>query len=89
MVKAVLSEDGVIVPPGPLATSLLNEGYGEKKPEGLLLDGIEACYLVSKGKIKVVDGEGNVLDLPRLVSFFVSKDRMFWVRFEVYFDLKQ
>ncbi len=87
-VRAVVTDEGSIVENEPRAQALRGEGYGEFEEGKLLLDPLETLYLVYRGRIRAVGGDGKPLSFRDLMIRFSKSDEMLWVRFTVYHDLR-
>jgi len=87
--KGSLQERYVVVR-GEDAVKIRQMGYyGELDERGsVLLDPVEAAYLLEKGVLKV-EVDGNPLDFSSFVSHMLKRDSKFWLKFLIYSDLKR
>jgi len=82
--------DRFVVVRGDDAIALRQLGYyGEVGDRGeLVLDPIEAAYLLERGSL-VVENEGRQLSFSEFSSLMMNKDPKFWLKFLIYSDLKR
>ncbi len=86
--KGKLIGDHVIVC-GEEAVSFLSErGYGFREKECIRLTLLEAAYLTYRGLLVIEDESGRTLDFNSIVLIGGERDREFWVRLNVYSDLR-
>lgn len=86
--EAKLVNDQVIVALGE-AQDLRGSGYGEVKQGDLVLNAVEALYLLDKNKIAITDELGKALSFRELVDYFSKKDENLWLRYLLYADLRR
>ncbi|MCS7113643.1 MAG: tRNA-intron lyase [Nitrososphaerota archaeon] len=89
MVKAKLRGFETIVEDNQEAIGfLVDRGYGRLEDGLLTLSPVETLYLVSEGKIEVLDERDSSLSIDQLLSIFLSYDPDIWVKYLVYRDLR-
>ncbi|MEM2739872.1 MAG: tRNA-intron lyase [Candidatus Bathyarchaeia archaeon] len=89
MVKARLKGFETVVEDGQEAVGfLVDKGYGRLENERLTLSPVEALYLVSEGRIEVLDERDSNLSVDQLLSIFLSYDPDIWIKYLVYRDLR-
>jgi len=69
------------------AQSLYNEGYGSLECETLRLHPLEVAYLRYKDRIEIFKNSKKV-ELSEFFEMLHNIDKLFWVKFVVYYDLK-
>ncbi|ABL77720.1 tRNA intron endonuclease [Thermofilum pendens] len=70
------------------AEQLYQRGYGMLSGEILELTLVEAAYLVYREMLKVKDDQGRTLSFPEIVRLASNFDPDFWVKLNVYTDLR-
>jgi tRNA-intron endonuclease len=82
--------DRFVIVRGNDAVALRQLGhYGEVGDRGeLVLDPVEAAYLLERGFL-VVESGGRQLSFPEFSSLMMSKDPKFWLKYLIYSDLKR
>ncbi|KYH42251.1 MAG: tRNA intron endonuclease [Candidatus Bathyarchaeota archaeon B63] len=89
LIRGVLREDGVLVPPTEDIEGLTSRGYGTPKNGDLLLAFHEALYLLSKGILEVRDeGTNEALRFEDLLERARLHDDDAWVKYLIYRDLR-
>mgnify|MGYP000052905476 FL=1 len=90
-VKAVIKEDRVIIDDFRRADEIHRNGfYGEFDEKGrLILEPVEALYLVERGRLEVMDSQGRSFDFTELVRYFSKRDKDLWVKYTIYHDLRR
>ncbi len=63
--------------------------YGKPSNMGLVLEPVEATFLLERGKIRILDENGREYDFASLVQYFSSIDKKFWIRYLIYSDLRK
>jgi tRNA-intron endonuclease len=88
-IRAVLKEDGVLVPVSEDTESLSLRGYGTSKNGNVALTFYEALYLLSKGVVEVKDEKtrSNVT-FQELLAKSRSINGDAWVEYLIYRDLR-
>jgi tRNA-intron endonuclease len=83
-----LKEDRIIVDDETVASRLLQKAFGRKTGTGgmLELSLIEGLYLISRGSIKVMDGEREVTQEDIIK---IAKEEDFQLKYKVYADLRE
>ncbi len=84
-VQGVLKGPRVVA---PLVGELVEKGYGIPRDGELELNLVEAAYLVDRGELTVVGSDGRQLGFRELVEAGSSQDPDFWVKLNVYSDLR-
>ena len=72
----------------PLEQELVEKGYGIVKGDYVELSLLEAAYLLDKGELDVATEDGRLLAFQELVRIGASLDSDFWVKLNVYTDLR-
>ncbi len=63
--------------------------YGTKEADSILYNPFEAVILHERNKMVVLsDHDNQPMDFKRLVAFAVNLDEKFWMRYQVYRDLR-
>jgi len=89
VIRALLGEDGVIVPSTEDIEGLTSRGYGTPKGEGLSLAFYEALYLLGKGILEVKDEKtGRKVSFEELLEKARSFNKDAWVKYLIYRDLR-
>ena len=89
IIKAVLREDGVLVPSSEDIEGLSSRGYGTPENGNLVLTFYEALYLLSKGIIEVKDEKTHSnLTFKELLRKYRSTYENAWVKYLIYRDLR-
>jgi len=71
------------------ANEIFNSGYyGKLKENCLDLSLVEACYLLEKDKIKIVDASGKKSNFKAFYEYCCSVDKRFEWKYIVYSDLR-
>lgn len=70
------------------ARRLYGEGYGVLEGDKLVLEPVEAVYLVYNGRLKV-KCDDEVLECSRLLEILKQYDPQLWIKFSVYYDLRR
>ena len=90
-IEAIFKEEKVIVPIQEDADLLLKGGYGtarEKEP-GSILASYEALYLLSEGRLRIVDSETKEALSPQsLLERLRISDTEAWTKYLIYRDLR-
>lgn len=87
--EATLSEDRVIIWDREAGREIFeSDFYGKLKEDRLELSLIEAAHLLESRKIKVLDTEGNDMELKRFLKYCEKIDSRFDFRYAVYRDLR-
>lgn len=68
---------------------LQSREFGIQTEDGIVLDPIEALYLMRRGVLEVRDREGHELSFAELLTKFSEKERDAWIKLEVYTDLRK
>ncbi|MEM3546913.1 MAG: tRNA-intron lyase [Candidatus Bathyarchaeia archaeon] len=84
---AILENGRVLVKNGDYRSFLIQKGYGTKDDNSLVLTGEETLYLMSEGKLRLLEG-GRELTLKDATEKLISIDPDVWVKFLVYRDLR-
>ncbi|MHA1595588.1 MAG: tRNA-intron lyase [Candidatus Baldrarchaeia archaeon] len=81
---------GVIIIEGDNAKELHEQGYyGELVDDNkVLLSPLEALYLLERGKIEVIDEQGNKISFYKLLHYFTEKFPSLMSNYIVYRDLR-
>lgn len=69
-------------------SGLAEKGYGVEGGEGPELNLVEASYLLDRGELYLTDGEEHSISFEELVKLAASIDFGFWVKLNVYSDLR-
>jgi tRNA-intron endonuclease len=89
LIRGVLREDGILVPPTEDIEGLTSRGYGRPRDGDLLLAFHEALYLLSKGILEVRDeGTDETVSFEGLLDRARSRDEDAWIRYVIYRDLR-
>jgi len=83
--QGTLRDSRVVVPFDP---DLAGRGYGVQSGDSLELSLLEAAYLVDRGDLVVVDESGAEVSFEELVKRGAASDPSFWVKLNVYSDLR-
>jgi len=88
---AKMDREGRIVVDPEYSSHLRERGdYGREVGRGALeLTPEEALYLVERGRLRVLDESGRELSREELIEEFVERDREFWTRYILYYDLRK
>ncbi len=82
-------EDNFIVVSNEEGVNFLKErGYGFLKANKIFLNFVEASYLVYRGLLKVSVSNNREIDFKELVELGAKNDPDFWVKLNVYSDLR-
>lgn len=85
-----LIKEGKILIKDPDAKRIHNENKcGEFSEEGLVLSGVEALYLLERGKIRVINERGIELSMNELAAILAETDPGIWIKYLVYSDLRR
>ncbi|RJS78516.1 tRNA-intron lyase [Candidatus Bathyarchaeota archaeon] len=88
-IKAVLTEDGLIIPSSEDSETLSSKGYGKPSENGLILNLYEGLYLLARGVIKVQDREtGKEVTFQEMLRHCRRMDEDAWVKYLIYRDLR-
>jgi len=88
--KAIFTKQRVIVGEEAIGELWGNKRYGQVLPNNTLqLSLVESLYLLSKGKIKVVDGRNKEVSFEKFVAKASRIEPNFWVRYIVFSDLRK
>lgn len=88
--KGELVEDRVIIFDKKDSNTIFNSGwYGKLKENKLELALVEACHLLEREKIKVVDKNSKKITLKKLIKHASKIDPRFNIRYIVYRDLRE
>lgn len=68
-------------------SELVQRGFGEKKPEGLVLSLYEAAYLLERGKISITK-DGKELTVEEFFREAEQEEPEFYVRYAVFRDIR-
>jgi hypothetical protein len=74
-----VTEKGVLVDP-PLSSALINAGFGTPRGQAVVLDDLEAVFLIFRGKLEVDNPEDTIRKLS-------ARRKGFWTVYAVYADL--
>jgi len=89
VIRGLLREDGVFVPPSEDIEGLTSRGYGTPKGEGLSLAFYEALYLLGKGILEVRDEKTDKeISFEGLLERARSFNKNAWVKYLIYRDLR-
>ncbi|MEM4020199.1 MAG: hypothetical protein QXG57_08245 [Thermofilaceae archaeon] len=72
----------------PQSSGLAEKGYGVVREEGLELTLVEAAYLLDRGELSLADESGRSVSLEELARRAAALDPGFWVKLNVYTDLR-
>ncbi len=87
---SILIDDKVLLRDKRLGDTLRQRGFGEQKSNELVLDLFEALYLMRKEKIGIQDSKtGKALDEDGLVKHSARKIKNFYLKYEVFSDLRE
>jgi len=88
-IKAVLTEDGLLIPSSEDSETLSSKGYGKPSESGLTLNLYEGLYLLARGVIEVQDGEtGEEVTFQEMLRRCRRMDEDAWVKYLIYRDLR-
>ena len=90
-IEGVFKEQKVFITRQEDADLLLKVGYGSacEDQDGLVLNSYEALYLLSDGRIKIVDSvKGEGLNSKSLLEKFELTDPETWTKYLIYRDLR-
>jgi len=68
---------------------LQSKEFGVYSEGCVILDPIEALYLIRRGVLEVKDREGRALSFEKYLARFSEKESDAWVKLEVYTDLRK
>ncbi len=89
-ITGILSEGlKVVVPSSEEVEYLKSREYGIVVGEEVMLEPVEALYLVKRGILKVKDQEGKTLGFEEYLLKIAEKDGDIWIKLEVYSDLRK
>jgi len=89
LLKALLKDEGVLVPSSEDIEGLTSRGYGTPQDSNVFLNHCEALYLLDKSIIEVKDEKsGSLVNFQQLLSGAKTKDKNAWVRYLLYRDLR-
>jgi len=88
--EGVFKDGKVVVSSREETDSLSQYGYGTLRDDSdSILDSYEALYLLTDGRLRVVNGEtGSEMIFPELLEKFHSDDPEVWTRYLIYRDLR-
>ncbi len=89
VVKTILKEEGIVVPPSEDTESLSSRGYGTKKDNEFTLSFYEALYLMNKGIIEIRNKKKkSLITFNQILDKYRSIDEYAWVKYLIYRDLR-
>jgi len=89
-IKAVVAEDKVIIWDREKAKEVYDGGnFGKLKEDRLELALLEAAFLLEKGKIVILSGDGENITLEKFFEHCLKIDKRFSFRYAVYKDLRE
>ncbi len=89
IIKAVLRDDSVFVPPSEDIEGLSSRGYGTSAESGIALTFYEALFLLSKGILEITDEKTKAnVTFQDLLEKYRSVKENAWVRYLIYRDLR-
>lgn len=83
-----LVENKVIVESRPSQDRLWQKGFGERKPDHLVLDLKEALFLLEKKKISIKK-RGKAVSKKQLLGIATRRENSFFKKFVVFKDLRE
>jgi tRNA-intron endonuclease len=86
--EGLLAGNTVVITDSEFASKLAERGYGIKVNSKLELSLVEATYLVHRGILKVRNDKGEEIRFSDLVRLAAGQDPDFWLRLNVYADLR-
>ncbi|HDJ67202.1 MAG TPA: tRNA-intron lyase [Nitrososphaeria archaeon] len=89
IIRAILSDDGIIAKPDEICLKYLGKGYGAREDKRVKYSPIEALYLTEIGKMEVFDGSGGKLSFQELLRKLQQGDPNIWRDYVVYRDLRK
>jgi tRNA-intron endonuclease, archaea type len=89
-IKTIFYKGAIITESSDVARELYNQSrYGEQQQDGKIhLSLIEACYLLEKEKIELVDGRNHSLSFEEYLKKATKQDPNFFIRYAVFKDLR-
>ncbi len=89
-IKAELIKDRIVIFDKRDADSIFNSGwYGKLKEGRLELALVEACLLLEREKIKIIDKNSRKISFKKLIKHASKIDPRFNIRYTVYSDLRE
>lgn len=85
----ILVDNKVIVREKKVKDGLIPKGFGDKKDSDLILDLLEAVYLMEKEKIEIKDENGKKVDEESLLARGAKKNKNFYNKLVVFKDLRE
>lgn len=85
----LLVGNNAVVEKKRLASQLQQKGFGERSEGEFVLDMYEALYLLEKKKLKLKDKQGKAVSRKRLLSYCEKKIKNFYLKFQVYKNLRE
>ena len=88
--EGTLKDDMNCVVTDPAAVAYLSEKrYGMMTEHGILLEPLEALYLLRRGNLILKDAKGSTVEFKQLLIEIARKDPDIWVKLELYTDLRK
>ncbi|HDJ96909.1 MAG TPA: hypothetical protein ENG54_00400 [Thermofilum sp.] len=88
--EGTLKDDMNCVVTDPAAVAYLSEKrYGMMSEHGILLEPLEALYLLRRGNLILKDAKGSTVEFKQLLIEIARKDPDIWVKLELYTDLRK
>lgn len=84
---AEIVENKIMIEARPSIDRLWQKGFGERKPDHLVLDVKEALFLLEKNKIKLKK-RGKAVSKKALLAIGVKREKHFYKRYQVFKDLR-
>jgi len=88
IVEALFEKDTILAPSSDFSRELYDKGrYGEPKRQKFQYSFVESLYLLERKKISIISGRTE-LDFDKFLKKAKKKEPNFWVRYNVYKDMR-